>query len=306
MSHAWEGNVVGGVDVPRFVLCDGDQFVTNGEFEADTTGWSDAPGAGPGDSASLLRVGDPLSPFGDYVLRLTAAGDGDPNEYSYTEVETDASMAQKTFVVTFWARADQIGATARCEAYSWVPQVTNIFLIEDLERNKYKQYAFVFTWYWGMHRTAFKLKFFARNGSGESGYLYIDRVKCYEVTNDITTMPQPNYDEYRYMRQVQAKTVMADGRIKTYVLGWRFGASLDYQFLTAAEEILRAQISEADLMVFWPHVDCPFCVTARYSSDRYLRQYFQGRYLGHQGKIVLEGVDVFGKKTERIVGVAIS
>ena len=306
MAHVWDGNVVGGVEKPRFVLCEGDQFVSNGEFEADTTGWSNCPGAGPGASANLQRVADPLTPFGDYALKLTAAGDGDPNECCYINVETNATMRKKTFVVTFWARADKIAATARCEAYVWVPNVTHQFLIEDLEANKYKQYSFVFSWYWGMHPTAFTLKFYPRNGSGESGKLYIDRVKCYEVTQDVTAMPDPNFDEYRYMRQVQARTVMSDGRIKTYVLGWRFGASLDYDFLTAEQEILRAQISEADVIIFWPHVDCPFNVTTRYSSDRYLRRYFRGRYIGHAGKVVLEGIDVFDKKTERIVGVAIS
>lgn len=302
MAHVWESNVVGGVDPPRFLLCDGGQFITNGEFEASTRGWTNAPGA----SADLARVADPITPFGDYALRLTAAGDGDPNEYSYTNCAYGSPLKKRTFVATFYARADELGATALVEAYCGTPREVHSFKITELEGNKYKQYAFIFSWYWGQSSQTFRLKFYPRNGSNESGYLYIDRLKVYEVTDNITALPLANSEEFRYTRQMQAKTVMIDGTIKTYVLGWRFGAFLAYDHLTAQQEILRARISEADLLIFWPHTDCPYCVTARYSLDKYLRQYFHNRFLGHVGNIVLEGVDVFDKKTERIVGVEIS
>ena len=301
MSHAWEQNVVGGVEAPLFYLCNGDQYVTNGEFEAGTTGWSNGAA-----SAVLARVADPLTPFGDYALRLTAAGDGAPNEYAYLPCETDEQLRNRTFIVTVWARSNKRGTNAKVEVYCGTPNETHSGTLNDLEADKYKQYTFVFSWYWGQSSTSFHLRFYPRNGATESGYLYIDRLACYEVTNIINGLPHPNREEYRYEKEVQARSVLIDGRVKEYTLGWRFGIFLDYQFLSAQQEVMRAKISEADIIILYPHSDCSYCVTCRYSQNLYLRSYFRDRYLGHEGSLILEGTDVFDKKTQRIIGEAIS
>lgn len=273
MPHAWWHSVIGGVAVPRFILCDADQFIENSSFDVDTTGWS-----------SGSRVADPLTPFGDYVLQITAA--------SEATCDYGSAIGGKTFVVTLFARGTL--SSEDIEVYATAESHTGT--LSGLPNGQYKQYSFVVTFAGGQADTDFHVKF------DPTGTLYIDRVECYEVTDDITGMPLPNEERYDFPRELQATTIRADRRITEYVMGWRFVGRMNYKLLTATQEIWRAKISEADLLILYPHTDCSFCVTCRWGKRTYRRGYFFNRYMGHVGEIALVGVDLIDKKPQVLSG----
>jgi len=275
VSHAWESLVVGGVESPRFLCCEGDQYILNGDFEVDTTGWS----AG-------TKTADSLTPFGDYVLYIAAAAT------PQVTCSVGTTLAKRSFVVTFWARG--AGATETIEIDSEDLTFTGI------ESGEYKQFAIKKTFPSYRMSTSFTVKF------KPSADLYIDRVRVYEVLYDINPMRAPNEEKYTYARELQSKTIMLDGEIKEYVLGWRFMGLMTYGLLEAEDEINRSRISEAAVLVLWPHTDATFVVTCRFSADRYIRNYFMKRFLGHAGPLPLVGVDLLDKKTQEIVGLEIS
>jgi len=276
MPHAWESNVVGGVAEPRFVLCDGSaQLIANGDLEVNADGWT----------YSGTRVADPLTPFGDYVYQI----DGDLT-VTYT-IPVAGSLADRTFALSVFVRGTESSEIIHCGVND--PAEDHPYTMTEISNTEYKQYVYVFTWASYQTASSFKVQFYT------AGTLQIDRVRCWEVTNDITTMPLASEDSYEFLELRQARTTKADQTITDYVLGYRFTAGLKYDFLTAQQEVYRTQISEADLVLFRPHTDTHFVATCRWDESRYRRRYFHNRYLGHVGAIELIGLDLLpGKPVE--------
>ena len=278
MAHDWESNVVGGVGAPRFVLCDGSaQLVTNGDLEVNADGWLNAG----------TRVADALTPFGDYAYQV--AGD-----FTTIHTPTVGTLANRTFVVSFFMRSTEPSETMG--VYISAPPEYYNYQVTGLSNTEYKQYIHVFTWGSGQTYNEFKIKF-----GPTTGDFHIDRIRCWEVTHDIDAMPLASEDSYDFLQLLQARTVRADQTITDYVLGWRFMAELKHDLLTVQQEIWRTQISEADLVLFQPHIDAGFVATCLWDEKRYRRRYFHGRYLGHAGAIELIGLDLLAHKPVEIV-----
>lgn len=279
MAHDWESNVVGGVGAPRFILCDNSaQLIPNGDLEVNADGWL----------VSGIRVADALTPFGDYAYQVS----GD-----YTVIYSSpvgGSLANRTFVLSFFMRASEV--TVNTSVYVPSPSEAHNYQVPGVSNTEYKQYVHVFTWAGSQTQNSFSVKFGAIAGD-----LHIDRIRCWEVTDDIDAMPLASEDSYDFLQLLQARTVRADQTITDYVLGWRFMAELKYALLTAQQEVWRTQISEADLVLFRPHIDANFVATCRWDEKRYRRRYFHGRYLGHVGAIELIGLDLLAHKPVEIV-----
>jgi len=278
MSHPWEANVIGGVLPPRFVLCDSENHITNGEFEVNGDDW---------DGGGVSQYADPLTPFGDFVGRL------DPTDTMYQTISPSlGALGGMSFALTLFARGSgvesfTISATSPAESHT--------VYLRDLDSSEYRPRAGVVTFSAGQTDTEFTVSCTA------TAALHVDRIRCHRVMRDITGLPLPSVDQYDFERQLQARTIRADLTITDYVLGWRFTAELKYDLLTAMQEIRRTQISEAGIIIFWPHTDANFVMSCLWDDTKYRRRYFHNRYLGHVGTIALIGADLLSAKPIEVI-----
>ncbi len=72
---SWDLYVLGGIDVPRFLLSDVN-FCTNAYFNTDTTGWTESSGG------ILTRDNLQIDALGEYMGKILYA-----NDYEYAEYE---------------------------------------------------------------------------------------------------------------------------------------------------------------------------------------------------------------------------
>jgi len=278
--------VVGGTGPCVFYLASTEVFITNWNFEVNLTDWTGKPAAG-----NIARIEDVLTFWGEYSMKVDASSD--LNAYALTTVETSAELWGRSFILEFAIRTD-------------VDRDIKI-LIKDVD--DYQTFNQTFTAESGKFTHYFYYFVFLPLGSpviGPTeievrlygtdtmlGLSYFDNVNLYEVTEKIN-LRVPEVFESVFGKELEARFELLSGRTQEYLRGWRFQASMAYEYLTKVEEEKRTRISDSDLMVFQPHDDNEFMVVSRWNGD-FARTYFGDIYVGHTGSINLIGAHLLNK-----------
>jgi len=117
---------------------------------------------------------------------------------------------------------------------------------------------------------------------------YLDDLKVHEV-KEVIEMEEPNKINLIWGRKTDAEYEMFDGSKKDYLRGWRPAYTLSYDYCSRAELIHQIGISESEFNYFAPHRDSINGDYVRMTTDLD-SSYFQGRFLGHENSIALEGI----------------
>lgn len=275
--------VIGGVSQPRFLCC-GMNLVTNDDFEDNADGWL------AGNSATVVRVADSETFFGDYSLQINDASASLRGYVDY--ILNPGVTGTYTFVISIWAR----GASGS-DVYMRSALVGGVTAWGTAKTLTTTQQHFSDAISYNITGVSPRLRIYPTALAAETGNIIIDHVSVYRATNDITLDYESQVDVWGWERENQAENRLIDGTTKIYVNGWRFSANLDFTYLSADDEANRGRISEADTVVFFPRSDNEFCANCRWDG-KYDRSYFHRSLYtaGHKGPITLVGVELLEKK----------
>lgn len=267
-------NVVGGIGKPRFVLC-GDNYIENGEFEVNLTGWITVNGA----SQQQYATND--TDYGRYVNYIsTAAG---VSSGVMTEIDYGSSLSGKSWAISYAIAGDTnqifVGIEVEGILYTTVEAVT----ITNTQQYFLSKVIL------------------PQSVSGTCGHLQIranpnhsfslDHVSARLITYDLTLENPTGEFLQRWTKEIRSEYELIDGRHVEYLTGWRFYTVLTYEYINKADEITRINISEADHILFFPHQDEQFFVDAIWNKE-YERRYAAKVFIGHIGKVPLLGLEV--------------
>jgi len=251
-----------GDEQPKFAVCDDDtDYITNGEFETDTSGWTGG-----------TREADSSTPLGDYSFKISS-------ETVQTTCTVTGALGSRSFVVSFFAKSATATATVMVGDES--------FSITGLSSSAYKERAVIKTFAHYREATSFLVKITS------SGTLNIDGVKCYEVDTVSLGMPNPTYEELKHARELRPQTINGLS-ISALATGWRFYGYLKWPGLTLDEQAVVSALQNAEVIVYWPHSDEEDCASCRPSSSAAVMRYvFNSRFTPDDDEaLLLEGLDL--------------
>ncbi len=275
--------VVGGTGPCVFYIANTEVFITNWNFEVNLTGWVSIP---PG---KIARVEDSLTFWGEYSMEVDASGGH--GVYAKTVVDTASALGGRAFILEFAVRPDEDRDTEiivrdGAGTQSWNEVYTVV-------SGEFTHYFYYFVFSSSNTETEIEIRLYGSDVLGPLGKTYYDNVNLYEVTEKID-LRVPEISVSTFEKELEANFELLSGRTQEYIRGWRFQASMAYEYLTKEEEEKRTRISDSDLMVFQPHDDNEFMVVSRWNGD-FARTYFGDIYAGHTGSINLIGAHLLNK-----------
>lgn len=267
-------NVVGGIGQPRFLLCDVN-YITNGEFEVDILGWS---AVGGGTYQQLATDATDYGRYVNYVRYLSGGGTAGVQ----TDVDYSLSLEDTTWVATFAVAGDTYYMTPQMVVTGQVFQAADGITVTNSQQ--YLSAVFSLS---GAVGTCAALQFKISSGKAFS----LDHVEARPVEFDYT-LPNPNRAyQQKWEKVLRSSYGLIDGEQKEFLVGWRFFAVLDFQYISKTNEVIRTRISEAAHVVFYPHQDENFFSNVVWDRE-FERRYAEEVFVGHVGAIPFKGVEV--------------
>lgn len=282
-------NVVGGVEAPKIYNLIEENYVTNGDFEVDTVGWT------TGGTGTIARTADSNAPSGAYVLEIadTDAGGDFLAIFSLTP-------PNGKYVLTCWAKTEE-AAKHNVEL-----EITHSggqdIIVAEVFPNRYTKLTVTTE----LSRTTItNIRIKTSDVGTDTNTIRVDDVRLYQIDetgdNDIIALKQPNLLTQNYEKILDANYELIGGNTKEFIKGWRYNAELRYDFLEASEQQEMLEISEMPFMLFVPHSDDLEIESDRcsYVWSEYVRwnsgfdfNYFFGRYIAHEITIPFTGIDI--------------
>lgn len=281
--------VVGGIGKHRFLILDGYQLLTplnNRIFQSGIGSWN------YNGSGVISRVSDSDVPIGNYCLKIeddNAAAE----EYAYW-THTVTSLSGKQFVTYFWAKGSST-MNANVQLYSNGASDTELGNTDIGLTTNWKPYyvthdvedANVGT------ELYLRIKPYANSsGASGTGTMYINNIHLYEVGYDYE-FDQAKKFKQRWNNQLDADYKLCNRARKVYEGGSIYEATLNFDYIEPPEEIVRQKLFAARSILFVPHIDYNWAVLCKWKDD-YNRDYFHDRYIGHEGDVKLEGLEILG------------
>ncbi len=295
MPESFSGNVVGGVRAPRFLLV-GPELSPNVSFEDDLTGVGGSAGAS-------TRVQDSSTHWGDYVLRVE---DDDAGSHEYAEITIDAgeTVELKKFIVSFYARNDDDDA-GDWTAHGFFQHGGTIVKRNYQVDRRWRQFIHEQVIPAGVAGNSLAFRLYPiSSGQPEDavGVVRVDNLRVRRVLDEIS-LPLPDKNRARdgWREDVQSRYMLADGREKTYLRGYRYFYSAGYDWLSAAQELARRKLmTGAQEILFFPHRDAPVHFFCRWDDD-FENQWAFGIAAGHAGNVALVGTELMPYLWDEIV-----
>ena len=282
--------VVGGIGKHRFLTLKGGTIITpvsNRRFNLGIGDW------GYAGTNVISRVEDEFTQFGDYCLKVV---DDDAVAEEYAKWEhtlSSGTLSGKKYVVYFWAKSTGV-ATGNVQLYSDSSNPNQEVGNEDIGlTDLWKPYFVIAKADDNADGTTLYLRFkpYAdADGVGGIGTMYIDNVHLFEVDLDMQLKVATSFNQ-EWSEVNSAKYRLITNDIKTYPEGSVYSAALDWDYFEPPEELARHKIYSAKQVLFVPHIDYNWAILVR-RKGKGERRYFNNRYIGHEGKIVLEGLEV--------------
>ncbi len=297
MALKFSDHVVGGIDVPRFLLV-GPELSPNVSFEENTTGVSG--------TAVIAQAEDESTPFGDYVLTIED-DNAAAQEYAEITINTGAAIAGKRFIVTAYAANDASegdlniwcvfqGLSGTHEAQFvldqiwWQRIVHEVIVPADASGNNlvYRIYPFA-----------------KAQGNAGEGKMRLDHFRCRQILEEFELpLPPPGAERQMWRKENQSEVVLNNGLARDYRLGMRYfyEASYDERPLTAAQEVLRAKIINTVYdIIFFPHRDSPTCYYVKWDKEYERTWGFGVAPFGHGANVDLQSLELLPELPTEII-----
>lgn len=265
----WDLYVLGGIDVPRFLIGDVN-FCSNPYFNTGITGWSESSGG------IFSRDNIQLDALGEYMGKIEYTLDEQYVEYSY---DMGVSVTGRKFFLILRSKSIsdwKVAFYGNSEFGS-----TNFAHSNDI--NTYVAIVDAST----QTGTTIKIRIYGTQSNVDSAELYFDDVYFSEIFNDME-MPQPQVS-YMPVEKIQfGENYLWNGNIQQFSKRFRPGYFANWEYLIPEYEVYRQKIAAAQIVVCIPHKDISFGFRCIWNKD-FSRKYFHNRFLGHSGIISLKG-----------------
>ena len=273
--------VLGGVEQPRFLLC-GVNYVLNGDFEVDTVGWTAVEGS------SMQQRATDETDYGRYVIQVQQPVGGSSVGGIQYNISFGADAAGTTWAMTFALSGNDYTMSVRLVAGGVAYPSDAGEVISNTTRQMYfcKQIA--------LPSSATGQTIALQFRTETNGRFCLDHVAARQIEHDYV-VPNPNRSyEQKWVKELRSEYELIDGRRQEYLAGWRFMATLDFQYLEKTDEVLRTTISEAGHLIFFPHMDEDFFSNVVW--DREFERRYAEVFVGHIGIIPLRGLELVREK----------
>lgn len=287
MADEVSSKVVGGYQNPRFLLV-GPELSPNVGFEENTDGWGSS-------LATIAREFDDSSPFGDYVL-TAEDDDAGTSEYAECTIPAGEAVADLRFIVTFWARND--AADGDLFFFTQFTQQEGGAIVKnytvDQKWQMFTQEVTVDDVVAG-NNVLFHINMGAAiEGAAAQGKLRIEHFRCRKIIESYE-LPMPDRGKLRetFKEVLQASNELSNKTQLEYVAGHRYFYQAEYDYMTAAQEVLRRRSRSRDHEVlFFPHKDAAQNYIVRWDEDLEIGWAFGIASAGHAGNVALKAVEV--------------
>lgn len=294
--------VVGGIGKHAFCLINGYQILPNTSFENNTTGWTEVG------SSVITRTLDDEAPLGNYCLKIQ-----DNNVAAQEYVKTaqidpynGATLENKLFLCTFWARADAAGHVT-VEAVSNDSDVNlqsvDAKICETFE-DIWRPHYFLFAIPNEADATEFHLRFHPYwwtfdEDDTSTGTAYIDRVNLYKV-GYYKEIRQATSMTPSWKKEISADYIMGDGSNVEYCDGMRVQLDMFWDYLDQENELVKSAIYGTPQVFVIPHKDYDWGIMCKpQGNDK--RQYLKNKYIGHTAQLSFLGIDLLGMKNAQLM-----
>jgi len=297
-THPWSTNVIGGVGVPRVILCSGYNLILNNSFEDNLNGWV-------ANDCNIFREAETTTPQGNYCLKVS-----DTNALIYGSANCLISSINnplisgicsgKKFILTFYAKEGDPdiqahNVTCVLRDSSHLNFVTKTFAVTKLG---WVKISIILECDYGNPATGIVVELGAVENLFETGSVRYDFIELYEIDNDYyLEIPQQFHQNYNKVMNYEVETW--DGEIRDSIKGYRYNAELAYEFVTAGQLQTFIEISEATFCLFLPHSDSSFSARVSWDGD-FDYKYFKNKYLGHEMNMKLKGREIMTNKPKTI------
>lgn len=250
------GQVLGGARPTLFTFI-GDQLITNGDFNVDTTGWSFV-----GDAGGITRVLDPYHPWGDYSLEVN---DGDLSNYAYATTDVDM-VTGGSYIASAWFRRETSNTD---NAYIEIQEPDSTLTFDSWGAAKWGAYS-------DQQYNVLTMEILSVGGVGNgelhifpasdtiaaTGKCYVARVRMWRIKERFVLGGSPSTLTWLPSRMEQSWTPVfkhrhrnASGLNSRELLGYRYEATYEYPLAQDlfAEKIMR--MASGAPMFLRPHID---------------------------------------------------
>lgn len=285
MSLNWV-TVLGGSGRPRFLIC-GSELIANQSFEANINGWAGSPSAD-----KIARISDSDTFWGDYSCQISDVGAQASRSKARYTIQESSVLAGRSFALSFYVKGS-VAATCSAQISALDESLT---IQTKAITTDYKHFLGVFA-FSTSELQAFNIDIFAVAGGSYSNDIYIDKVSCRNIVNDLyAEFPyHPNKNVPVYDQSIISSARLVDGTLKEYTKGWEPNFILEYDYLDAQVEYYRLLLSEGAFIWFQPHYDYEYWVAVKWDRN-FEQRYFGGIYAGHVGKIAFKSIFLLESK----------
>jgi len=288
VSNDWATEHVGGSsNDPTVLHLVEENLITNGDFEDTLVNWSNESGTAP----TRVDAGN-YAAKGNYVMNLKASS------ITHRAIAFTGTKVLLTGYVKFIA-------TSAAASFNTTLYITgsNAYVANPATKFVKVNIESVDTYVDG---TEYYIPLFLVLDTTAGTYLlinfacqvvaevYIDDLRIYEVSK-IVELYEPNEMSVKYQYVKDAEYELLDGSSKLYAKGWRPIYSIRYDYMSAAGLVKNIGLSESMFNYFIPHSNNLGGAYVRLSAD-FEASPFNGRFLGHQQSLDLQGIFLIKNK----------
>jgi hypothetical protein len=262
---AWDLNVLGGIDAPRFLL------------PVDTTGYTASL------PASFTRVNTNPEAIGEYMGKIEYTTDYEYVEYSY---DTGVSIEDKNFVAMVRIESDSDfelcfygnSEFGNVDFDAIVNEPSNVLIYAKAS---------------GQAGTTIRFRIYGTQNATQSALLYFDDIFL-SVVNDNMDMTQPTESKLMYEKITNGKNELWNGYVQEFSKRFRPNYVAFWEWLAPQYEAYRQRIANSQIVIVMPHLDVNWGMLGIWEKG-YERRYFKKRFLAHEGTMVIKGINLVTK-----------
>lgn len=269
----WSENVLGGIGLPRFLLTD-NNYCSNRYFDEDTTGYAQSLGG------IFSRVNTNAKAIGEYMGEITYANDYEYVDYTYNY---GASITDKNFVAMVRIQSDSnfdIAFYGDSEFGKVNIDATPLHAINVV----------IYAKATGQAGNNIRLRIYGTQNAAQSALLYFDDLFFSEALDNMD-MTQPTESGIVFEKITSGKNEMWNGAVQEFSQRWKPNYVAMWDYLEPQYEAYRQRIAVAQNIIVMPHLDVNWGMMGIWDID-FERRYWQKRFLGHKGKMVIKGINL--------------
>jgi len=270
MSHPWETFILGGYDVPRFLIIDPENYCTNPYFmDGNVTGYG-----------GLYQVQAAIKDeaYAEYMGKIYYSA------MSATYVSVTKLMSSTPLDRTFLLSLRYMSGFAFQIAFCVDTAIVQTVAIPAATVPTRVMFAVTLE---TLATAGAEVSFRIYGSIASEADLYFDQVLFTEALEDIE-LPQPQRSYLQFEEVLTGSNERWDGLLQKINRRWRPHYYAEWDYLSKEDELKRQKINEADMLFVLPHKDSSWGIKGQWDGDFY-RRYPWDRFKGHTGNTPIKG-----------------